>query len=478
MLKLHRLWISKSSCVLFHSQRPICTSLSKFMCENRFPNPDGTGNKKDFREEIYETTEDIFSHYMQSKKNNAKVIVDKEQYLKIVKLNDEYHDHIQNFQPKVGSQLDQVVLYLISQNLETYNLSVKLSWIQIVKYPKDYPWMSMRYFLICKGGETETMMKNYEELISNARVNNTTQFCNEISENLSTENGKHIPKNIKWKLIMVGVFLSKGLTKVRHAFDVLIRVMNDIKSQTLVKGKYSIKEDNIIKEIVQKYGTNMETWKKLCVELNRTRADKIRHRYERHLSKNIVKVLNHYWSIEEDKILIDCLFLDLSMKNSKYISSISLKNIRDSKANEKINRSIGAINEHYCRSLRPLLLQYHQGTINTPWKYSVLEYIYENKVMSVSDIGEHMTEINKHFPWLDILSISACYKDYYNTKKPFYEIAKNAMQKYKGKPAHTKKALKRCEEIIEYYDPKGELSEYKFCKIHQKCLKSQDSSSP
>ena len=51
------------------------------------------------------------------------------------------------------------------------------------------------------------------------------------------------------------------------------------------------------------------------------------------------------------------------------------------------------------------------------------------------------------------------------------------MQKYKGKPAHTKKALKRYEEIIEYYDPKGELREYKFCKIHQKCLKSQDCSS-
>ena len=118
------------------------------MCENKFHNPDGTGNKKDFREEIYETTEDIFSHYMQSKKNNAKVIVDKEQYLKIVKLNDEYHDHIQNFQPKVGSQLDQVVLYLISQNLETYNLSVKLSWSQIQNDPKDYPWISIRYFLI------------------------------------------------------------------------------------------------------------------------------------------------------------------------------------------------------------------------------------------------------------------------------------------------------------------------------------------
>jgi len=369
---------------------------------------------------------------------------------------------------------------LISQNLETYNLSVKLSWRQIKRDPKDYPWISNRYFLICKGGETEKMMKNYEELISNARVNNTAQFCNEISENLSPMTGKHIPKNIKWKLIMVGVFLSKGLTKVRHAFDVLIRVMNDIKSQTLVKGKYSNEEDNIIKETVQKYGNNKETWEKLQVELNRAHANAnlIKERYERYLSKTVVKAPNHFWSIEEDKILIDCLFQDLSMKNSKYISSISLKNIRDSKANEKINRSNYAINSHYCLSLRPLLLQYHQGTINTPWKYSVLEYIYENKVMSVSDIGEHMTEINKHFPWLDILSISACYKDYYNTKKPFYEIAKNAMQKYKGKPAHTKKALKRCEEIIEYYDPKGELSEYKFCKIHQKCLKSQDSSSP
>ena len=48
------------------------------------------------------------------------------------------------------------------------------------------------------------------------------------------------------------------------------------------------------------------------------------------------------------------------------------------------------------------------------------------------------------------------------------------MEKYKDRPAHSPNALKRCEEIIEYYDPAGELSEYKFCKIHQKCLKSDD----
>ena len=209
-----------------------------------------------------------------------KVIVDKEEYLKIVKLNDEYHDYIQNFQPEIGSQIDQIVLYLILQNLETYNLSLKLNWFTVSSHPKDYPWMSIKCFSICKGGKTEIMMKNYEELNSNARVNNPTKFWDEVLENLSVESGKKISENVKWKLIMIGVFLSKGLSKERHAFDVLFRVMNDIKSQTLVKGQYSFEEDNIIKKTVQKYGDNKETWEKLCVELNRSRADFIKQRYK------------------------------------------------------------------------------------------------------------------------------------------------------------------------------------------------------
>ena len=409
--------------------------------------------------------EDMFTHYMLSMKSNVKVIIDKEQYLKIVKLNDEYHDHIQNFQPKVDSQLDQVVLFLILQNLETHTLSIKLLWSQLIHKhtQRNYPWITVRHFSICQGGEKEMMMKNYEELISNARVNNPTKICNEILENLKTKQGKPMSENEKWKLIMVGVFLSKGLSKVRHAFDVLIRVMNDVKSQSLVKGEYSIEEDKIISETVQKYGNNMETWEKLSLELNRPEAYLIRQRYERLLTNNIFKAPNHRWSIEEDKILIDCLFKDTSMKNPNNFSSILLKNIKDSKANEKINRSIGAIT-------KPLLLQYHQGTVNTPWKYSVLQYIYEKKLESPTELGNHMAEINKSFPWLNINLVSMCCPN--DVKKPLHEMAKNAMNTYKDRPAHSEKALKRCEETIEYYDPKGELSEYKLCKIHEKCLKS------
>ena len=403
------------------------------------------------------------------------MIADKEQYLKIVKLNDEYQKYIQNFEPKVGSQLDQVVLYLTLQNLKTYSLNVKLYWTVIKNNPKEYnTWMSIRRFSFCKGGETEMMMKNYEELISNARVNNPTKFCDEILENMSTGKGKTISENEKWKLIMIGVFLSKELTEVRHAFDVLIRVMDDVKSQTLVKGRFSIEEDNIIKETVQKFGNNEETWEKIRVELNRSEARFIKWRYENYLTKTIVKAPNFYWSIEEDKLLIDCLFKNSALKNPEYISSISLKNVRDSKADDKINRPLTAMADHFRIKLMPLLLQYHHGTINTPWKYSVLQYIHENKVESATQLKKHMAEINKCFPWLNVNTITTCYSGHkdYDVKKPLHEIAEIAMKNYKDRPAHSEKALKKCEEIIEHYDPEGELSKYRFCKIHEKCLKS------
>ena len=123
-----------------------------------------------------------------------------------------------------------------------------------------------------------------------------------------------------------------------------------VKSQTLVKGRFSIEEDNIMIETVQKYGKSKKTWKKLRVELNRSSAKFIKLRYERKLTSNIVKGPYHNWSIEEDKILIDCLFKNSSLKNPKYISSLSKKTVTDSKADEKINRTATAIGCHWIQN--------------------------------------------------------------------------------------------------------------------------------
>ena len=84
--------------------------------------------------------------------------------------------------------------------------------------------------------------------------------------------------------------------------------------------------------------------------MNRFSAKFIRLRYERKLTSNIVKGPYHNWSIEEDKILIDCLFQNSSLKNPKYISSLSKKTVTDSKADEKINRTATAIGCHWIQN--------------------------------------------------------------------------------------------------------------------------------
>ena len=85
-----------------------------------------------------------------------------------------------------------------------------------------------------------------------------------------------------------------------------------------------------------------------------------------------------------------------------------------------------------------------------------------------------MTVITNTFPWLNGTSVTGCFQGLagYTAKIPLHEFAKIAMEKYKDKPARTELELKRCEEIIQHYDPEGALSEYNFCKVHEKCLKS------
>ena len=55
--------------------------------------------------------------------------------------------------------------------------------------------------------------------------------------------GHPIPENVKWKLIIIGTYLSKGLVKIRHALDVLTRVIDDFKSKNTVTGSFSVEDD-------------------------------------------------------------------------------------------------------------------------------------------------------------------------------------------------------------------------------------------
>ena len=322
----------------------------------------------------------------------------------------------------------------------------------------------MHLFSKCKGGEEELIKINFEKLISLAKVTNTKLFCKEILENIHprtySEKFHIIPEYVKWKLILIGTFLAKGLTKVRHVLEVLLKALELANPNNYVKGKFSSEEDKIITQHVEKNGNTPQTFKKLCSELNRSTTSNIKKRYDIYLDENrkspAVKQ-NKNWSTEEDMILIDCLLPNKSMRNSDYVSSIKLKQLRESKVDQKINRVLDAISAHWRGSLSPLLLQYHQGTVNTPWKYQLLKYIYENKIMSAKELDPK--KIKKSFPWLNASSASACFRGLkeYNTEKPLHEVAKIYMKRYKHKPALSEKQMERCEKVLQYYDPKGEM---------------------
>ena len=385
-------------------------------------------------------------------------------HLEIVSLNSEFEDKIQKFKPKIGSQMDKVVSFLSSKNLKTYNLSLKLNWNTIKMYPKKYPWIKMQFFSKCKGGEEELIMKNFENLISVAKVTNSKLFCKEILEKIHprTYSGKFhtIPEHVKWKLILIGTFLSKGLTNIRHVFDVLLKVLEVANPNNYVKGKFSDEEDKIITKHVKKHGNDLETFKKLCTKLNRSTPSLVRKRYNNYLAsentKSSVKQSKN-WSAEEDMLLIDSLLPNKSMRNPEYVSNIGLRYLRESKVDQKIDRALNAISAHWRGSLLPLLLQYHQGTVNTPWKYQLLKYIYENRIMSAKQLDPK--NIKKSFPWINASSASACFRGLkeYNTEKPLHEVAKNSMKLYENKPALTKKQMERCEKVLQFYDPEGEM---------------------
>ena len=220
------------------------------------------------------------------------------------------------------------------------------------------------------------------------------------------------------------------MAEILHLLDVLLKVLEIANPNNYVKGKFSSEEDKIITQHVEKHGNNPETFKKLCLELNRSASSIIKRRYDTYLAKNRNSV-KQTWSAEEDMLLIDCLLPNKSMRNSDYVSSIKLKDLRESKADQKINRALDAISAHWRGNLLPLLLQYHQGTVNTPWKYQLLNYIYENKIMSSKELDPK--KITKTFPWLNASSASACFRGLsaYNTKIPLHQVAKKSMKKYK-----------------------------------------------
>ena len=390
--------------------------------------------------------EDVYANHLDSMNNNRnETSLNKEEYFKIVSLNEEFKDVIRNFTPEDGSQLDQVVQYLITENLKTYAFSLILNFKTLCKTKEDFPWIYVRRFSMSQGGEKDLVLKNYETILQLAKISNPLLLYQELCrKNAHT-----------WKLKMFGTYLSSGLEKVRHVMDTLSFFIR-IKDSKIVYGKLSEEENEIILREVEKYGANDETWNKLKILLNRSCSITIKTRYE-------VMTMGDrklgIWSLCEVKILIDTLFPDSTSKNEENVMQIGRKQIRELGLDQTLKRGCDNIKNFYFTRLQPLLLQYHQGTLNMNWKLPLLNYVCENKVMDPNQID--FDDIQKAFPFI-CRSMTARFLSSLRLKShtgdtPLYIAAEKAIPRFKNRPAHKNSTMEFNEKIIEYYDPSGEF---------------------
>ena len=81
--------------------------------------------------------------------------------------------------------------------------------------------------------------------------------------------------------------------------------------------------------------------------------------------------------------------------------------------------------------------------------------------MDVKELDKHMVKVKQMFPWLNKtlvkMFLNGVIQSHSNRNAPLHEAARDAMPKYKDKPAYTKSELERREKLIQYYDPDGEF---------------------
>ena len=181
---------------------------------------------------------------------------------------------------------------------------------------------------------------------------------------------------------LIGMYLSNGLDRKRHCANVFAHAMKLLCTEKT--GAFTPDEDKIIIEAVEKDGNCPTTWKDLCLKLLRN-VDTwavVRTRYTFLLA--MPATLHKSWELEEDKTLTEQLFKNFKTCSIETVRSIDVDNLKNIKY---INRGQSAIYYHWKRTLQPILLSYHLGTLHSYWRPAFLKYVMEADIEYIKEIN-------------------------------------------------------------------------------------------
>jgi hypothetical protein len=374
-------------------------------------------------------------------------------YIKLVSLNSTFHQHIGDLRP-LENEMDKIVLYIFSKKVQTLYLNLIMTLSQLrgdLSIKQKYPMIKIGRFTSCKGGEKEVTSKAWERLMIKSKIKEPQKVAAEIMA-LKSRRGMAS----KWRLIVIGSYLSRSLPTIRHAIEVLTVTLNTIYPKHNI-GTFTIEEDELILNEVEQHGAIPDTWQGLCIKLNRSNQQVIFRRYETIASRKSKK--SGHWSLIECKALIDCIFPNANLKTVEYINNITVRDIINSGTLKCINRTEPQIRKHWESFLKSILLRFHYGRLSTPWKYKFLKYLVRNKIMGQQEINWDQVSIK--FPgivcavvasWVPSLDTTGKFKG-----EPLFKIAEAAMPRFQNRPECGKIALQFHEEIVKHYSENIEI---------------------
>jgi len=294
---------------------------------------------------------------------------------------DLYHELDLN---KTTSDIGKLTKYILDVNIKVHHINILFCYTSNTRNSETLAEIRKFYKNYHNGRftdeEDEIICENWKNLYSSCYINDSKSLLKQMNmkENFQSLNQKR-QRNV------IGCFLSRNLSRMRHGSDVCGRLKIAISTNMVNRKKFSPEEDMIILDEVAEHGDGISTWKTLTHKLNR--GEKIIRSYSPSIRNRYFKLVNSSfskkgkWTIEEDKSLLEHLFTNKPCSIDT-VTSINFLSI----SNNEICRDMQSIHYHFKVILKPILLNYHLGTLNSNWKYNFFIHAINKNYKSAKEV--------------------------------------------------------------------------------------------
>ena len=241
---------------------------------------------------------------------------------------------------------------------------------------------------------------------------------------------------------LLGCFVGQNLPHVRHGSAIFTHLRKF--ASPFESGKFTPEEDAAILVEVRKNGENPGTWNRLAKALNRS---------HKAICKRFTIVLkNHFtigrWSIHEHSVLIEHFFQDKKQLAEEIVHSLTASDFKE--VSLRLNRAYINVYNHWLGYLKPVLLDYHSGSLYKNFKSLFFDYLIEKKVTATQEID--WREVERLFSTQNSKSLGILLQNVLQGTNLSVPIYKRLESLRPFQSEFSAKTLKFRDQLVELYD--------------------------